>query len=138
MIAEEKKRLLKLGKNVLVWPVLPYRVPGRKEYFNVDWPSFWDDDLVIEAGVVAVRKKNGRWKVVELEFPKHAIKEDIEDIVSCHWYVFDKSDTRRKSPPVVFAWDFDDPPVWVAACKRPTQDKQVSFAQRLKEMEADD
>lgn len=136
-MVEEERHLLKLGEYVRVWRVLPYHVPGKKEYFSVDWPSYWDDELAIEVGVAAVRKRNGRWKVVKLELPENVPEEDIEDIISCHWYVFDKNDTRRKSPPVVMAWDFVSPPVWVAACERPTQEKQIPFAQRIKEIDED-
>jgi hypothetical protein len=131
------RRLLKLGKRVLVWRVAPYPVRGREECFVVDWPSFWDEDLSVEVGVVAVRKRSGRWKVVELELPSGVPEEDAEDIVLCRWYVFDRNDRRRKCPPIYMAWDFDDPPVWVAACERPTHEKQLPFAERLKELEAE-
>jgi len=130
------RRLLKLGEEVLVWRVAPYRVRGRKECFVVDWPSCWDENLAVEVGVVAVRKRGGRWKVVELELPKGISGHDAEDILLSHWYVFDRDDRRRKCPPVYMAWDFDSPPVWVVACERPTHEKQLPFAERLKQLEA--
>lgn len=132
-MSSQSQRVLRLGKKVSVWPVLPYRVRGKEEYFLVDWPSFWDD-LTIEIGVVAVRKRNGRWKVVELELPEGIKDDDMEDIVLCHWRVFDQKDRRRKCPPVYMVWEFDSPPVFVAACEKPSQEKQVPFAKQLEEI----
>ncbi|SMB96204.1 hypothetical protein SAMN00808754_1424 [Thermanaeromonas toyohensis ToBE] len=132
---ERGKKRFRLGAQVLVKRLVPYFVKGEKQGFVVDWESYWEEGRTVEVGVVAVRKKNGRWKVVELELPGDVPEEDAEDILLRHWYVFDKDDKRRKCPPLYAVWGFDDPPVWVAACEKPTHEEQIPFAQRLKELE---
>lgn len=131
---KRKKTTFRLGNRVLVRRLVPYFVKGEREGFVVDWDSYWEEGRRVEVGVVAVRKRSGRWKVVELELPTDVPEEDAEDILLCHWYVFDKDDNRRRCPPLYAVWGFDDPPVWVAACQKPTHEEQVPFAQRLKEL----
>jgi len=104
-----RENRLVLGHQVKVWRVLPYRVSGRPKCFLIDWPSYWNSGLDVEVGVVAVRKKNGRWKVVELELPEDISEPDAEDIVSCCWYVFEKGNRNRKCPPVLMVWEFLEP-----------------------------
>ncbi|MDA8333629.1 MAG: hypothetical protein M0Z41_01345 [Peptococcaceae bacterium] len=132
---QEKRTVLRLGRNVLIWPVRSYPVPGKRQYFTVDWPSYWDEEYTIEVGVVAVRNRSGRWKVVELELPEDISEGDADDIVLSFWYVFDSSDKQRKSPPVQFAWDFNNPKVVVVACERPTGEKQINVAMQISKMQ---
>lgn len=106
------------------------------EVFDVDFPSFWDDDREIEVGVVVRRNKAGEYKVVELEMPEDTPDEDFQEIALCYWYVFDKRRQKnKKCPPVIFLWEFDNPPVYVVACQRPGSEKWIPLSKQLKEME---
>ncbi|KXG75494.1 hypothetical protein AN618_18620 [Fervidicola ferrireducens] len=91
------------------------------------------DDLEIEVGLKVVRKKNGRWKVVELHLPAEISEEDFEDITSCWWYAFGQR-ANRKCPSIIAAWEFNGDPAWVMACQQPNHEKQKSFRIQLKEL----
>lgn len=128
-----QKQRQKLQDTVLVVRLVPYHVKGRIEHLSVDWYSFWGNETVV-VSLTTVRKRNGRWKAVELEMPEDISEIDIEDILSCCWYIFDKK-SNRKCPPIIQAWEFTTPPVHVVACI-PHQ-KYCLFKSQLKEMESD-
>lgn len=98
--------------------------------FDVGWPSFWEEGRDVGVTVVARRRKDGQYRVVEIEIPEDAAEEDVEDILSSWWYVFPKKSRKDpRCPPVIFVWEFSG--VRVVACYRPGSERWVPLSRQL-------
>ena len=126
-----QKQNYKLTEEVWTVRLVPYYVKGKVEQLLIDWLSCWGDGM-IELCVNAIRTKNGRWRIIELDMPIDIPKEDAEDIIDCKWFVVDKK-SNRKCPPIMQLWGFDRPPVYVIACM-PSDNYQLLKPQ-LKDMQ---
>lgn len=112
-VAKKSKRL-QLGEGVLAIKLTPRRAAGKTQYFYIDWTSL-RSETIIEMRVTAVQGEDGSWKAVEIELPEDTPKKDIADIAGCRWYVLDK-ESEKRCPPIIQAWEFDEPPVYILAC----------------------
>ena len=126
-----QKQNYKLTEEVWTVRLVPYYVKGKVEQLLIDWLSCWGNGM-IELCVNAIRTKNGRWRIIELDMPIDIPKEDAEDIIDCKWFVVDKK-SNRKCPPIMQLWGFDRPPVYVIACM-PSDNYQL-LKRQLKDME---
>jgi hypothetical protein len=126
-----QKQNYKLTEEVWSVRLVPYYVKGKVEQLLIDWLSCWGNGM-IELCVNAIRTKNGRWRIIELDMPIDIPKEDAEDIIDCKWFVVDKK-SNRKCPPIMQLWGFDRPPVYVIACM-PSDNYQL-LKHQLKDME---
>ncbi|NSW82780.1 MAG: hypothetical protein HPY90_05805 [Syntrophothermus sp.] len=128
----DSKKFYRLGKEVLARHFFNHN--QKSEHFLVDWQSNWEFDRIIEVGIEAVRGRNSsRWRIATIELPADTPQDDIDDILNCHWYVFDQNSMNRKCPPVIATWNFNNG-FWVAVCEPPTDEKQVPFAAQIAEM----
>lgn len=106
----------------------------NKRVFDILFPSFWSEEEDIFVSVHTRRNRKGEYKVTEIEVPENILEEDLEEILLCYWFVFDKKrQSNRKCPPVFLAWEFDT--AWVVACQKPIGQKWTPFAKQLKDME---
>ena len=115
-----------------VWVELaPYKEFDKIVCFSVEWPSYWHDAIIHL--LLTATKRGRKWHALSLAIPKQTPVEDFVEIDKVKWYIADKK-TSAKYPPIMMAWGYDDPPVYILACSDVNGSKKVPINAQLNQM----